>query len=105
MHKLFSALSVVAISALMVSGICGCSGSGARLGNSEAREKAEAAAKSLVDADHSDTMLLQQKILEAKAIQSEYALAGDSDAVKDFDEAFRNYITKNDKSLAAAMFQ
>ncbi len=70
----------------------------------EARERAEKAAKDFIKTDHTDTIELEKKILEAKSIQGEYAILGDSDAVRAFDEAFREYIKKNDAALAASMF-
>lgn len=63
-----------------------------------------AAAKELIATDHSDTMALQHKLLEAKAVQSKYAIDGDSGAVNAFDEAFREYVSKNDAALANAIF-
>ena len=70
----------------------------------EARERAVAAAQQLIDTDHSDTIALQHRILEAKVVQSEYVIAGDSIAVEAFDEAFRDYLMLHDGSLAEAIF-
>ena len=70
----------------------------------EARERAVVAAQQLIDTDHSDTIALQHRILEAKVVQSEYVIAGDSIAVEAFDEAFRNYLMLHDGSLAEAIF-
>ena len=62
------------------------------------------AAQQLIDTDHSDTIALQHRILEAKVVQSEYVIAGDSIAVEAFDEAFRDYLMLHDGSLAEAIF-
>lgn len=70
----------------------------------EARERAVVAAQQLIDTDHSDTIALQHRILEAKVVQSEYEIAGDSIAVEAFDEAFRDYLMLHDGSLAEAIF-
>ena len=70
----------------------------------EARERAVVAAQQLIDTDHSDTIALQHRILEAKVVQSEYVIAGDSIAVEAFDEAFRYYLMLHDGSLAEAIF-
>ena len=70
----------------------------------EARERAVVAAQQLIDTDHSDTIALQHRILEAKVVQSEYVIAGDSISVEAFDEAFRDYLMLHDGSLAEAIF-
>ena len=70
----------------------------------EARERAVVAAQQLIDTDHSDTIALQHRILEARVVQSEYVIAGDSIAVEAFDEAFRDYLMLHDGSLAEAIF-
>ena len=70
----------------------------------EASERAVVAAQQLIDTDHSDTIALQHRILEAKVVQSEYVIAGDSIAVEAFDEAFRDYLMLHDGSLAEAIF-
>jgi menaquinone-dependent protoporphyrinogen IX oxidase len=80
----------------------GCSTCSTRSG--EARQRAEKAAQELISTNHADTIALEAKILDAKSIQGEYAILGDSAAVKAFDEAFRNYVKQHDDSLARAMF-
>ena len=70
----------------------------------EARERAVVAAQQLIDTDHSDTIALQHRILEAKVVQSEYVIAGDSIAVEASAEAFRDYLMLHDGSLAEAIF-
>ena len=49
-------------------------------------------------------MAMQHAILDAKAVQSEYILAGDTAAVRAFDEAFREKIGNDDPDLASAVF-
>ena len=96
-------MSAIAFCSLACSSGCTSCSSSAKA--QEARERAIAAARELIASDHSDTMALQHKILDAKAIQSEYAIAGDSIAAKAFDEAFREHIRQNDESLAIAIFK
>jgi len=73
--------------------------------SNEARTRAVAAAKILVAVDHSDTLALQRKILDAKSAQSEYTIIGDSIAARDFGTAFKDYLSAHDKSLYHAIFQ
>ena len=93
---------ITIILSIMALSIAACSGCSSRC--NEAREKALVAAQKLIQTDHSDTVELQRQILETKSIQSEYAILGDSDAVKAFDESFKEYISEHDKSLAQEMF-
>ena len=51
-----------------------------------------------------EAMAMQHAILDAKAVQSEYILAGDTAAVRAFDEAFREKIGNDDPDLASAVF-
>ena len=46
---------------------------------------------------------MQHSILDAKAIQSEYIMAGDTAAVRAFDEAFRSKLRADDPELASAV--
>ena len=102
-HLLYISI-LAAAAAATVACSSGCSSSTSSPHADEARERAVAAAKELIATDHADTMALQHKLLDAKAIQSKYAIDGDSGAVNAFDEAFREYVTKNDASLAHAIF-
>lgn len=70
----------------------------------EARARAVTAAKALIATDHSDNFLMEGMILDAKAIQSEYIIKGDTLAADAFDNAFREYITTNDSVLAKELF-
>ena len=70
----------------------------------EARERAVVAAQQLIDTDHSDTIALQHRILEAKVVQSEYVNAGDSIAVDAFDETIRENRGHHDRRIADDIF-
>ena len=69
-----------------------------------AEAKGHEAAWIVAHTDHADTMALQQAILEAKAIQSQWAMKGDSAAVRDFEEGFAQHLMTNDTSLYHAIF-
>lgn len=72
--------------------------------DSEAGRLGAQAAAVVVATDHADTMALQQAILEAKAIQSQWVMKGDSTAVRDFEEGFAQHLMTNDTSLYHAIF-
>lgn len=61
-------------------------------------------AKRLVETDHTDTLAMQNCILEAKALQAEFQLADDSIAVVSFNKAFKKYLQENDSLLAKEIF-
>lgn len=62
------------------------------------------AAKQLVETDHTDTLAMQNCILEAKAMQAEFQLADDSIAVASFNKAYKQYLEENDPDLAKEIF-
>ena len=70
----------------------------------KAIEKATEAAKQLVATDHSDTLAMQNAILDAKVQQSEFQVARDTAAVNTFNRTFKKYLQENDPSLAKDMF-
>ncbi len=70
----------------------------------EARQRAGEAAAKVVGTDPADTLAMERSILDAKAVQSEYALMGDSVAVEIFDEEFKKYVTEHNARLAGQMF-
>ena len=70
-----------------------------------ARERAVATAQALIAIDHNNTIKLEQKILEAKSIQSEFLMQGDTIAAQAFDSAFREYVMMNDEFLAKELFE
>ena len=100
-HLLY--LPVVLAAAALVSG-CGGGSSATSTRAAEARTRAIEAAARLIATSHTDTMAMQHAILDAKAMQSEYILAGDTAAVRAFDEAFREKIGNEDPDLASAVF-
>ncbi len=71
----------------------------------QARRQGAEAAAAVVAVDHADTLALQEAILNAKALQSRYALMPDTVAVRVFDEAFRQYVSQHDDALYRAMFR
>lgn len=71
----------------------------------EARERAVVAAKALIETDHDNIMKMEEKILSAKAVRSEYLLMGDTIASQAFDEAFKEYVSANDSVLAQELFK
>ena len=62
------------------------------------------AAKKLVETDHADTLAMQNCILEAKAMQAEFQVAGDTAAINSFNRAYKQYLVKNDPALAKEIF-
>lgn len=71
----------------------------------EARERAIVAAQALINSNHNDVMEMERLVLDAKAIQSEYILKGDTLAAKAFDTSFQNYVIANDSQLAKELFK
>lgn len=61
-------------------------------------------AQQLVATDHSDTLALQNCILEAKAQQAEFQVARDTAAINSFNRAFKKYLQENDPALANEIF-
>ena len=51
-----------------------------------------------------NTLAMQQSILDAKVLQSQYAIKGDSGAVKAFDNAFEAYLKEHDSALWQQIF-
>lgn len=72
--------------------------------DSEARQRGIIAAKALIETKRTDVIKLDATILDAKAIESEYILKGDTLAANAFDEAFRQYVEANDSILAKELF-
>ncbi len=70
----------------------------------EARNRAIAAADSVAAADSIGLMALQNSILAAKAVQSEYLLTGDTAAADTFDATFRRQMAVRNSQLAEEMF-
>lgn len=72
--------------------------------DAEARDSGMRAAAALVAVDHTDTMMMERAVMDAKAKQSVYALKCDSAAVRAFDEAFRSYLKEKDRPLYQSIF-
>lgn len=72
--------------------------------DAEARDSGMRAAAALVAVDHTDTMMMERAVMDAKAKQSVYALKRDSAAVRAFDEAFRSYLKEKDRPLYQSIF-
>ena len=62
------------------------------------------AAKKLVATDHSDTLAMQNSILEAKAQQAEFQVTGDTAIINAYNRAFKKYLLDSDPELAKEMF-
>ena len=62
------------------------------------------AAKAVVETDHSDTLAMQNAILEAKAMQAEFQVTGDTAVINSYNRAFKKYLQENDPGLAKEMF-
>ncbi len=71
---------------------------------SKAAAVATDAAKKLTETDHTDTLAMQNCILEAKAAQTEFQVAGDTAAINSFNRAYKQYLVKNDPDLAKEIF-
>lgn len=87
---------------MIILAACGSSGSEYV---EEAKERAVVAAQALVNSNHDNIMEMERLILDAKAIQSEYILKGDTVAAKAFDTSFQEYVTANDPQLAKEIFK
>ena len=70
----------------------------------KAEVTATEAAKKLVAADHSDTLAMQNCILEAKALQTEFQVANDTAAINTFNRTFKAYLQEHDPELAREIF-
>jgi len=70
----------------------------------KAIEVATDAAKRLVETDHTDTIAMQNAVLDAKARQAEFQLADDSIAIATFNKTFKQYLQENDSALAKEIF-
>lgn len=98
-------LLYIIVASMAATGLMACGG-GSSAGSTraeEARLRAAEAARKLIATDHSDTMAMQHSILDAKAIQSEYLVAGDTIAVRAFDKAFRETLLTDDPDLASSV--
>ena len=88
------------MAALLVMVACGSSSSY----EETARVRAVEAAKKVIATPHDNMNKMERILLEAKAVQSEYIMIGDTIAANAFDVAFREYIVANDQELANELF-
>ena len=58
------------------------------------------AAKAVVETNHA----MQNAILEAKAMQAEFQVTGDTAVINSYNRAFKKYLQENDPGLAKEMF-
>ena len=96
----------IATSAFAMLNICSCSTEQSKL-NEEAQHRAIEAASVVIAVDSVkpvDSIALQSAILDAKSIQSEYIIAGNEEASKEFDKAFRNTIIERNPQLGSLIF-
>ena len=70
----------------------------------KATESANQAAWRVTQTDHSDTLAMQNAILEAKVAQTEFQVARDTAAVGAFNRAFKKYLQQHDPELAKEIF-
>lgn len=102
--------TAVAAALVMMAAAAGCggrdNGQTGELNVENARIEAERWARELVNTSRSDTAALQQCILEAKAAQSRYLVAGDDgrEMADEFDESYREYLEEHAPDLARELF-
>ena len=92
-------LAAVAMLALLA----GCGGKATSPLSQQAKQRAVKAAKNVEAIDPTDTFAIQQALVEAAGLRSQYLLKDDSIAARDFDEAFLIHLQKNNPSLAKAL--
>lgn len=68
------------------------------------KHQAQTAAQEVIKAAPNGEWELEKALLEAKAIQSQYAIAGDDAAAAEFDNIFRQYIKEHNDTLANRIF-
>ena len=90
--------------------MCACSGSNheqAHMVSNEAEitALAEGAAERIAYSDHSDTLAMQEAIMDARAQHSALVIAGNKDGAKTYDEALRNRLMKLDAQLCDSIFE
>ena len=91
-------------SCLLILSASGCTGQQGSILCDEARDRAIDAAQALLDCDSTNIMQLQDRLLNARSIRSEYMLIGDTAAADTFDTAFRQYVRIHGRSMADQIF-
>ena len=83
---------------------CGGGSSATSTRAAEARTRAIEAAAKLIATSHTDTMAMQHAILDAKAVQSEYILAGDTAAVHAIEHLGATYLRNEPQWKARVLY-
>ena len=92
------------ITALILLGVvAGCGGDATSPLSQQAKQRAVKAAKEVVAIDATDTFAVQQALVEAAALRSQYLLKDDSIAARDFDNAFMEYLGRHNPQLAKSL--
>lgn len=99
MRKIFLPLLCLA----MATAVTACKDEESPRGEQAARQGLEAAMR-LVAVDRGDTLAMEQCLLEARAVASQYLIMDDTLAVAEFDRAFKLYLDENDPQLSREIF-
>ena len=99
MKKRFGKIAVLLLLALVAS----CGGKETSPLSQQAKQRAVKAAKNVEAIESTDTFAIQEALVEAAALRSQYLLKDDSIAAGDFDEAFMNHLRKHRPDLAKAL--
>ena len=92
------------IAALILLGmVAGCGGRATSPLSQQAKQRAVKAAKNVEAIELADTFAIQQALVEAAGLRSQYLLKDDSIAAQDFDEVFMNHLRKHRPELAKAL--
>lgn len=97
-------LSIILTATLLLASCSGGDKNAQNNGAASAHDQALAAAKAIVNVDHTDTLALQQAIVDAVATRSQFQIAGDNNAVEEFNKTLKNYLQQNDPETADAIF-
>ena len=93
MRKIFLPLLCLA----MATAVTACKDKESPRGEQAARQGLEAV-------DRGDTLAMEQCLLEARAVASQYLIMDDTLAVAEFDRAFKLYLDENDPQLSREIF-
>lgn len=106
-------LKLYYIPLLAASLLASCSGKSSQEGADTAQNEAadieaavmqgRTAARAFLDADTTDTLAIQSRLLEARAIQSRYITAGKTDYAEAFDTAFIHTLRAANPAVARAV--
>lgn len=104
-----------AVAAFFISALAACGGSAdkaveetengeaARASVEAAMMEGRTAARAFLSQDVADTMAMQQKLLDARAMQSKYITSGHKEAAQAFDTAFVHTLRAARPELASAI--